>query len=76
MLSFSYQEKYGLCSFSPNMTTNECNNIFFVVKLENYCPLLLTIHCSGVVDKPGIAGSIPSFSSLSDETINCGPISI
>ena len=28
-------------------------------------------HCD-----PGVAGSIPGFSSLSDETINRGPVSI
>ena len=37
----------------------------------------------GVVDKtlalpckPGVAGSIPGSSSLSDETLSCGPVSI
>ena len=35
----------------------------------------------GVVDKPppckpGFAGSIPSFTSLSDGTLSCGPVSI
>ena len=36
---------------------------------------------SGVVDKPhpykpGVAGSIPRFTCLSDETSSCGPVSI
>ena len=41
---------------------------------EKEVSMALWLRCSHC--KPGVTGSIPGFSSLSDETINGGPVSI
>ena len=76
----------GVLPFSPHLLIGssryEWNNLERDVKLNQKKKKIIKIEASVAerlsypLCKPGVPSSIPGFSSLSDETLNRGPVSI